>query len=401
MKSYHLVFKAILASLFCFTLNTHSMAQSIARVVANPPDGPGSKWTIDISFVPVPAQTKIKQIFLVNIEDAKIIKTEGLGPHPGYPKAYTVTLSEPLEVAPPGNGCLQFAKHYELKAMVENVKGDENLSLGAEVILLDKNCQVSTVTRSKVADSEDADVYISGELNGARKRQTSFNTEIKLQRYKPFSRSWRYKPFFGLSASTDPDADPDTMGMGIGTRYIQRNVAGVPGAYLDNDIKIESERDFSNTNLIYDARFILLPSLRLRRVFFSPFIGAELGKNLRSPLQAAEGNGIARPLAGAKLRFVFYPKGKEEPDINWVTSYTRRWLLTDELGFKAEENGDLQLSRFGKSPRDYVLSKFSYSVNQFLDVFVAYEWGQVPPSYKFIDHRFRLGFAYKYQFSIK
>ena len=46
------------------------------------------------------------------------------------------------------------------------------------------------------------------------------------------------------------------------------------------------------------------------------------------------------------------------------------------------------------------MTKVSYRVNKFFEVFTAYEWGEVPPSYKLVDHRFRLGFAYKYKFGL-
>ena len=193
------------------------------------------------------------------------------------------------------------------------------------------------------------------------------------------------------------------MEMGLKFRYVLDKL----GAYFDNEIKLESERDFGNTNFIYATRLTLLPPARPKnpesksKVFFAPYIGAEAGKNINSPLKAAEGDGIARVLIGADLRFAFFLKGDNDPDINWTTSFTRRWLLTDELGFEADKDGVLQLVRFGTSPRDYVLSKVSYKLTKFLDVFGAYEWGQLPPSYKFVDHRFQFGFAYKYKFAVK
>ena len=137
------------------------------------------------------------------------------------------------------------------------------------------------------------------------------------------------------------------------------------------------------------------------KVFFRPFIGLEFGKNLRSPLVAAEGNFVFRPLAGAKLRFNYPLNEDEEREINWETTYTRRWLLRNELGFRTNDDNELVLTEFGKSPRDYVQSKFSYGLAKFFDVFIAYDWGQVPPSYKLVDHRFRVGFAYKFKWIVK
>jgi hypothetical protein len=401
-----------LVGLFISLLCVTSKAQSISGVQADAPDPGQVAWSIEVAFVPDPTPGKIRRIFLVNIEDEKII---GLSNPIAFGNGiYAYTPSEPLEKVIGANSVPRLAKHYELRASVENIKGDKLLSLGAPVELLLDDIAVTTEVQQKAKSLEDADVYISGELNGAHKRQTSFTTEIKLQKYKPISPSWRWTPFFKLNASTDPDADPDSLQAGVNFRYISTKSK----AYFDNEFKLESERDFDNTNLVYGTRLTFLPNswpkgLRKKssdgkisrnniKVFFNPFIGGEFGKNLRGPLQAAEGDGIARILAGADLRIAFYIKKNEKaPDINWTTSYTRRWLLTDELRFKADENGDLVLLTFGTSPRDYVLSKLSYRLTNFFDVFTAYEWGQLPPSYKLVDSRFRVGFAYKFKFGLE
>ncbi len=406
MKLHRLIHKAALAVALFLSLNVALRAQSISGVEAIPPNtpdvNPTSKWVINVSFVSVPIPTKIKQRFLVDVDDAKIIPLEDFRLSVGDKNTYTANAGEPLEMATPKKGeCLKFKKHYEFRASVENEKGDKVLSLGAGVDLLDENCSQNDEVKVKAKSADDADVYLSGELNGAHKRKTSFTTEIKLQRYSPISANWRHTPFFTLNASTDPDADPDKMELGWAFRYVANS------AYFDHKVKLESERDFGNTNLIYDTRFTFLPTPRPKgkrsfKIFPDPFIGGEFGKNLRSPLKAAEGDGIARLLIGADVRLAFWvKKDSDEPDINWTTSFVRRWLLTDELSFEADKDGKLQLRRFGTNPRDYVSSKVSYKLSKFLNVFVEYEWGQVPPSYKLVDHRFRLGLAYKYKFGVK
>ena len=395
MKTNPLIFKLMLAVMFLLLLSAPLMAQTISGVDAIPPGAGNPQWVIEISFVPAPKGI-IKNIFLVNVDDAEIIT---LAPLTSMGSGlFTTTPSKALERAADNKS---FAKHYELRAAVESNKNRKLLSLGAEVELLDDTAIGNQVEKVGAKSAEDADIYISGEINGARKRRASFTTEIKLQKYYPITPSWRHTPFFKLNASTDPDADPDKLEAGWNFRYIIGSAA-----YFDQAVKLESERDFDNTNLLYNPRLTFLPPAgpkksKTFKTFFNPYIGGEFGKNLRSPLAAAEHDGIARLLAGADLRLVFFLKNGKEPDINWTTSYTRRWLLTDELSFKADDNGDLQLRSFGRSPRDYVLSKVSYKVTKFLDAFVAYEWGQVPPSYKLVDSRYRLGFAYKYKFGVK
>jgi hypothetical protein len=381
--------------------------QSVTLVQAIPLNPEKTDWSVQVAFSPDPTEINIRRIFIVNVDDGTIIEldnrvtlTTGV---------YGYTPRDRFAVAGTGDDA-KLAKHYELKALID--KNGKLISTGAPVDLLLENLETATEVRQKVKTIDEADIYIGGEINGARKRRAAFSAEIKAQKFNPLG-SWAYTPFFKLNASTDPDADPDQMEMGLNLRYISSRTR----TYFDNEVKIESERDFENTNLIENPRLTFLPTsypraLRERKngkivlhkslLFLNPFIGGEFGKNLRSPLKAAEGDGIARLVAGVDVRWVFFLKHNEKaPDLNWTTTYQRRWLLTDELGFKADENGDLQLRTFGTSPRDYVRSKVSYRITKFFDVFSAYEWGQVPPSFKLINHRFRVGFAYKFRFGVE
>lgn len=299
-------------------------------------------------------------------------------------------------------------KHYQLSIELVNNKttlADWKFSL---LTPLNEEEAVSALEPKKAKNTDDADIYVSGEVNGAKKNKTTFTTEISLQlRYKKIAKNTFITPFFKLNASTDADADPDKMEFGLNLRRRFNGSKSFTPTFFDTAVKIESERDFENTNLISDSRLTFLPVARPKgadhklKVFFRPFIGFEVGKNLRSPLATAEGGAIARPLAGAKLRFNYPLNDDEEREVNWETTYTRRWLLKNELGFETNDDDELVLTKFGKSPRDHVESKFSYGVSKFFDFFIAYEWGQVPPSYKLINHRFKLGFAFKKKYAVK
>jgi hypothetical protein len=394
----------VLLSLLFLVLTPKCNAQSISLAYGLEPDPGQTQWRVQVAFVPDPTLSRIQRIFLISVEDEKIIRLTRSTSSTDGDGIYIYDTSEPLELS--SNASV--GKHYELRASVQNEKKDKILSLGATVQLFNPNKPAVTEVRRKAKDVDDADVYLALDVNGAHKSKASFSTEIKLQKYMSLNRcdrrnhncpQWRYTPFFKLNASSDPGADPDTAEGGLNFRYINAHAK----AYFDNAIKLESERDFGNTNLIYDSRLTFLPSSRPRglrdvKVFFNPFIGGEFGKNLNSPLKAAEGDGIARILGGIDVRLAFYLKNEDTPDLNWTNSYIRRWPLTDELGFKTDDDGNLILRTFGTNPRDHVASKLSYKVNRFFDTFIAYEWGEVPPSYKLVDHRFRFGFAYKFKF---
>lgn len=403
---HHSILKAVMAATFILSLGAGAGAQTVKVQAIAPSGDENPRWVINVVFSQLVPRDRIRQFFLINVNGARVIGLRNFGPLPSDPKVYEATPEVPLRAAiNQQTNKPELLDKYEFRAVVADDQGQTS-SIGAEVELLDETRTVNKEVRAEARNSDDADVYVSGEINGASKQRASFTTEVKLQRYKPVSPSWRYTPFFKLNASTDPAADPDNMEAGLRLRYIAGRFAGIPGAYYDHAFKLESERDFDNTNLIYDTRLTLLPAARPKgftkhKFFINPYVGAELGKNLRSPLKAAEGDGIARAMAGVDLRLVIFTKNDDAPSINWTTSYVRRWPLTEELGFEADDDGNLQLKTFGKSPRDFVSSKFSYRLNRFLDVFTAYEWGRVPPSYKLVDHRFRLGFAYKYKFAVK
>jgi hypothetical protein len=394
----------LVAFLILLSFATAASAQALQEVGAIETSPGSNVWSLNIAFTKGVDRDRILHIFLLKTDAAAIVELTNIKPADtglaGPPVIYTADPVTPLAIIINEHGTRSL--HYQLWARLRNSEpGKEDLSLNQTVTLRDENIPLDAPaeTRAKVKDFDDSDVYVSGELDGAHKAKTRYTVGLKYQHYRSLGR-WQWTPvFFKLNASTDPDADPDKMEIGTGFRYISR------AGYFDQKMKLESERDFDNTNLISDTRFTFLPHAVPKgrknvKLFFNPFLGGEFGKNLHSPLKAAEGDGIARLLAGADVRVAFWlNKDSDDPEINWTTSYVRRWLLTDELSFEADKDGKLQLQEFGRSPRDYVSSKVAYSVRKFFDIFLEYEWGQVPPSYKFVDHRFRLGFAYKFRFT--
>jgi hypothetical protein len=307
------------------------------------------------------------------------------------------TASVPCTTTPSGGKTLVL-KEYSVVIVYVNSKGSVVLNT-VPVVLYDVKKAVKSNSEVEADSDEDANYYISGNITGAHKKKTAFTTKIKLQPVQQYyyHGSLRFTPvYFKLNASTAADADPDSMEIGLSFRNIFGGFAGFQGGYFDNSVKIESEKDFDNTNFVYDSRFTFLPAgigEKNVKLLVNPFVGAEMGKNLKSPLPAAEGDGIARVLGGVNLRVAFLREGK--PWANWTTSYTRRWLMSNELGYDTDDNDNLVLVQYGKAPRDYFESKFSFKAFGLANAFIAYDWGQVPPSYKKIDHRFRLGLEFR------
>lgn len=399
MKIHNSILKLIFVIGFVFLSVASVAAQKI--VDADALFVSGNTRDIEFSFDKNIALVKIKRCTVLDLDSGGSSIFDGLPSATIFPSIYTITTTSAMTTTADPKTKLNKIGSYLLNCQIEDPKG--NIAWQQKAIGLNQPLvQLNDVTKQKVKDIDDADVWIDGEMKGAFKKKATFSTNIKLQKLIKEG-SWVYSPlFFKLNASTAPDADPDSMEFGTRFRYIFDKQP----FYWDNEVKIESERDFENTNFIYSTRFTYVNAGYPRKkseakLFFRPFIGTEVGKNLRSPLQAAEGDGLARLLLGADARVWIRLDRETGRQINWTTSYIRRWLLTDELGFETDNNDVLQLVRFGKSPRDYIKSKAAYSFNKFFGAFVEYEWGQLPPSYKFVNHKFRLGFFYKFAFGVE
>ena len=138
------------------------------------------------------------------------------------------------------------------------------------------------------------------------------------------------------------------------------------------------------------------------RMFIDPFVGHELGKNLRSPLDEADGTAIARVYVGANLLVQVPIKNKDFlKGLEFTTSYIRRWPLKRELTVKENDDGSADLLTFGKGPKEYTNSRFIVMVNDYFGPFVGYEWGSLPPVYKFVDHKWTFGVLFKSKIKVK
>lgn len=412
MRSKPLIFKFIFFAAVFLLLTFRISAQTVTEASAFPVNESGTVWEINVSFDQSLTLDQIEKAYILNEESEPPTLTtlrnleilSVAGTVIGIRARTDSALETVLKQTP--SGMKTVLKDYSLVIRVRQADGSVSRQT-QPLNLLDANIAANRVVKKEAKNVDDADVYIAGEVNGAHKRKTTFSTEIKLQKLKAKDK-WDYTPygFFKLNTSTDPDADPDRMEFGFRFgRFFDKTI--FTSSYWENEAKIESERDFENTNLLYSSRLIFTPAgvpsekTSKQKFFFRPFIGTELGKNLRSPLPAAEGDGIARILAGAEARVVIFGNREKGQGIDWITSYTRRWLLTDELGFRTDDDGNLVLNHFGKSPRDFVESKVTFGFSKHFGAFIGYDWGQVPPSYKFVNHRFRVGFVYKYKFGIK
>ena len=263
---------------------------------------------------------------------------------------------------------------------------------------------------------DDSDIFVSYQLTSARHRATTGTGDVKIS--IPFFKNfWNRTSKFSLTpidlkASSDSGADADSLkisGEWFLPVYVNDNPDSTflfPAVDWINTGKVEAPKNFNNINAIWESRW-LFPSAQIGngkrfRMFIDPFLGHELGKNLRSPLEEADGAAIARVYVGANLLVQFPIKNKDFlKRLEFTSTYIRRWPLKRELTVKENDDGSANLLTFGKGPKEYTDSKFIVMVNDYFGPFVGYEWGSLPPVYKFVDHKWTFGVLFKSKIKVK
>jgi hypothetical protein len=129
--------------------------------------------------------------------------------------------------------------------------------------------------------------------------------------------------------------------------------------------------------------------------YFRPFIGQELGANINSPLREAQGKFIYRPMAGTTFNLIFPVQVAGFQAISLEGSYIRRWPLRREVSFEEDDDGNLTALSIGKSPRDFVTAKANFDFTKAFGLSVGYEYGELPPNFKLVDHKTTIGLTYK------
>lgn len=257
---------------------------------------------------------------------------------------------------------------------------------------------------------DDSDLYFSYELTDARGVATTGSGDLRVA--VPFLRNFwkktsKFSPVVEVKASSDEEADADSLKFAFEWWY-PLHLGNNPDStfpytsiYLLNSAKVEAPKNFDNINALWEHRWSF-PSAQIPRdakrfkVFLDPFVGLELGKNLKSPLKAAEGTGLARLMVGANLAIQIPIKNLAAlKGVEFDSSYIRRWPLKHELLVDKDANGNLAPLTLSKGPKDYSDSKLLFKINDYFGPYIGYEWGRLPPNYELVDHKWTFGVLFK------
>lgn len=261
---------------------------------------------------------------------------------------------------------------------------------------------------------QDSNIYLAGEVTGASGTDAFTSADIKidvpLAPQLLWGRVHTFAPFFDLRASTNPKADPDSVNFGVRwsfpllSRSVTRSAGGAAEGKFYSDLhwenagKIEADRDFTNVNVIWTSQFMAplnFLNTRKTKIFLDPFVGTEVGGNIDSPVAKAKGQGLARIFTGASM-YVLFPFQREDLDILTLeAAYIRRWPLLEEVNITSRSDGTLLPVTINAKPKDFVEAKLNFQFNDFFGAYAGYEYGSLPPLFKLVDHRYRLGLVYK------
>lgn len=173
----------------------------------------------------------------------------------------------------------------------------------------------------------------------------------------------------------------------------------------EGGIAAESDKNWKVANILstFEVRYLAEPWKSKHDHFklsLTPFVGTELGRNIKSPVIRVEKT-IARFYFGATALAhittpAFLPQGLFQ-HIDWETKFTHRMFAKDEQFYNEDEKGNLALQTVGRVPQSFISSKFTFKLNDYIGPTLKYEWGKEPPLYKKVDHKVTFGFTWLFK----
>lgn len=295
-----------------------------------------------------------------------------------------------------------------IRVILRDVPGAETGSLGSEVNVKNPKPlqgELQPVGEAKTRDASDIYIAAEGLRVGGSDDTKSENdgidrhyatVDLKFSR-KLFQEPWflyskkgsYWLPAFDMKASTVKGADPSALSFGLSYVMPFAQVHLSPGG------KLEFSKDFTQSSAVSDTRLrFFLPSFIRQKVGTDVFVGLEAGRNIDAVLAEAKGNAIARPLFGGQM-YVHGTKLLGAKTVVFNGTYTRRQPLTKEVVVDTDKDKRPFVRSFNKAGREYAEAKLEATYTDQFGWFVGYEYGQLPPAYKIVDHRVKFGFLFK------
>jgi hypothetical protein len=244
----------------------------------------------------------------------------------------------------------------------------------------------------------DADIYFSGSAAGAKGTKPLYLFESKLgYLFSLKNKGGALGPRAEITAASESNIDPDSIKTALA--YEKIFVLGrAKGFILRSDaLGLEFDKKNRNRNLMTDLNGTFVPPPKpigeSSFVAFDFMGGFEAGHNYRHKLNQNEGLGnLWRWKFGANAYFIALnpPVFKR---IDFSTEYKVRLPQTSEP-FTQTIN-DKDITTLEKKPRHYVGSNLDLMFSDALGVSLKYQYGSLPPAFKFVNHTASVGLTFK------
>jgi hypothetical protein len=246
----------------------------------------------------------------------------------------------------------------------------------------------------KAKDKDSADMYFSGSISSSAAKDFYGNADIKF-RYPTLERPianrlHSFAPSFDLAASDNPDADPDSLKLGMVWQFypIQKRGALLPITRWENALEHESSKNFDYRTVVWRSEWLFLPAAwpigDNGAFWINPLAGIAAGEILEVPENAFDSGALFRLLAGISVTLevpLFFAK---QLSIN--AEYQLRRQYQDELA------GALTLGR-GSHP--WTSIKAGVAFNDFVSFGAVFQDGEQPPKYKEVNRSISFDLTFK------
>jgi hypothetical protein len=266
---------------------------------------------------------------------------------------------------------------------------------------------------------DDADFYLAPTIDGATGSKASYTVDAKFapefwlrapgSSWTPLSPGVILLPDIDLKISSNPKEDGNSVTFGglfkllyPTPRSFHWASSQLPITLGKTGFAVESDKTFHDLNAVFSYSQVLplhdYCCTRRAPLFFEPFVGTELGTNLKSQSAGAYPFNIVRGLFGAHEGLnVFAQRSSKDgsasskPTISIETDYIRRLLINPEPVYVANPQNKLVLKSVGTQPRDHVTTALTYHLTSYVGVTANYEYGSIPPDYSLVDNKYTFG----------
>jgi hypothetical protein len=267
---------------------------------------------------------------------------------------------------------------------------------------------------------DDSDFYFAPTIDGASGTGASYTLDTKFQFRKSllnaqFGSGVSYRPAiywipgWDLKISSNPKEDGNSVNFLVPVEIIapvdpgkHSTLSGVLTAVISRPgFVAEADKKFHDVNGVFaDYEYFVLRGTGNKWFWLSPepTVGIETGSNLKAQSAATYPESILRTDFGMNLFVELFPiPAKRKSLLSLDTSYIRRLLLHPEPVYTQDAKGNLILAGDGTQPRDHVNAKLTYSLNSYVGLTASYEYGELPPVYTKVDHKYTFGVTFQGQ----